>query len=161
MTMIWGGVAAVYALVFIAHYAVLPNFDVRYRAVLVPGEAMARELTDRFRAVTGRAPPYIISEMWLGGNISHYSRERPRVLIDGNPARGPWIDLADLRKRGALVVWTGEPVIPASFCPNSGKGDHSTAAVISIPPRQQYRHHELGDPAAAITKVFSRRRSAS
>ena len=108
-------------LVFIAHYAVLPNFDVRYRAVLVPGEAMARELTDRFRAVTGRAPPYVISEMWLGGNISHYSRERPRVLIDGNPARAPWIDLADLRKRGALVVWTGEPGIPAAYAPIAGK----------------------------------------
>ncbi len=121
MIVIWGGVTAVYALAFIVHYAVLPYFDSRYRAVLFPGEAIARELTDRFRAVAGRAPPYVVSEMWLGGNISHYSRERPRVLIDGNPARGPWIDLADLRKRGALVVWTEEPGIPAAYAPIAGK----------------------------------------
>ena len=49
--------------------------------------------------------------MWDGGNISHYASERPRVLIDGEPQRAPWIDLADLRAKGAIVVWTcGENV---------------------------------------------------
>jgi hypothetical protein len=28
------------------------------------------------------------------------------VLIDGRPGRAPWIDLGDLRARGAVVVWT-------------------------------------------------------
>ena len=31
---------------------------------------------------------------------------QPRVLIDGLPRRAPWIDLADLRARGAALVWT-------------------------------------------------------
>jgi hypothetical protein len=44
--------------------------------------------------------------MWDGGNVSHYSPDHPRVLIDGKPARAPWIDLTDLRTKGALVVWT-------------------------------------------------------
>jgi hypothetical protein len=44
--------------------------------------------------------------MWLGGNVSRYSAERPRTLIDGKPERAPWIDLADLRRRGAVVIWT-------------------------------------------------------
>jgi hypothetical protein len=44
--------------------------------------------------------------MWDGGNIGHYAPERPRVLIDGRPARAPWIDLADLRSKGAVIVWT-------------------------------------------------------
>jgi hypothetical protein len=38
--------------------------------------------------------------------VAHYAREQPRVLIDGNPRRAPWIDLADLNRRGALVLWT-------------------------------------------------------
>ena len=28
------------------------------------------------------------------------------MLIDGKPERAPWIDLNDLRARGAVVVWT-------------------------------------------------------
>jgi hypothetical protein len=50
--------------------------------------------------------------MWDGGNVSHYAPSHPRVLIDGKPARAPWIDLADLKARGALVVWTaGDPKV--------------------------------------------------
>jgi hypothetical protein len=44
--------------------------------------------------------------MWDGGNVAHYAPSHPRVLIDGKPARAPWIDLNDLRARGALVLWT-------------------------------------------------------
>jgi hypothetical protein len=55
--------------------------------------------------------------MWTGGNIGHYAPERPRVLIDGKPERAPWIELADLKARGAIVVWTeGDPtVIPQAY----------------------------------------------
>ena len=49
---------------------------------------------------------YVIGSMWDGGNIEHYAPDHPRVLIDGKPERAPWIDLADLRSKGALVVWT-------------------------------------------------------
>jgi dolichyl-phosphate-mannose-protein mannosyltransferase len=121
MIAIWGAVTAVYAVAFITHYTVLPYFDDRYRASLFPGDQIARELTDRFSAATGRPPAYVISEMWVGGNISHYSRGRPRVLIDGNPARAPWIDLADLRRRGAIVAWTEKPSkIPDAYAPIAG-----------------------------------------
>ena len=55
--------------------------------------------------------------MWEGGNIAHYAPDHPRVLIDGSPARAPWIDLGDLRARGAIVVWpAGDPnVLPPSY----------------------------------------------
>jgi hypothetical protein len=50
--------------------------------------------------------------MWDGGNVAHYAREQPRVLIDGSPRRAPWIDLGDLRSKGAVVVWTdGDPTV--------------------------------------------------
>jgi len=44
--------------------------------------------------------------MWDGGNVAHYAPSHPRVLIDGKPERAPWIDLNDLKARGAVVVWT-------------------------------------------------------
>jgi hypothetical protein len=38
-------------------------------------------------------------------------------LVDGEPARAPWIDLADLKRQGAVVVWTdSDPSkLPAKF----------------------------------------------
>jgi hypothetical protein len=107
---IWSIVFSCLALAFVANYAVLPQFDRRYRAVFFPGDDLAHALSDRYRAVTGKAPVYVIGTMWDGGNVSHYAPSQPRVLIDGKPTRAPWIDLADLKARGALVVWTaGDP----------------------------------------------------
>ena len=109
---IWGVVFSCLALAFIANYAVLPNYDHRYRAVFFPGSDLGRELSQRYRAVTGKPIAYVIGSMWDGGNVSHYAPDHPRVLIDGTPERAPWIDLADLKARGALVVWTsGDPAI--------------------------------------------------
>jgi hypothetical protein len=55
--------------------------------------------------------------MWDGGNVEHYAASHPRNLVDGEPPRAPWIDLADLKRRGAVVVWTdSDPTrLPAKF----------------------------------------------
>ena len=102
----WGAVTALYAVAFVLQYGVLPFVDHRYRASLFPGDRLGAEISTRFRAATGAPLAYVIGSMWLGGNISRYSVERPRTLIDGKPERAPWIDLADLKRRGAVVVWT-------------------------------------------------------
>ena len=114
---LWAAVFACLALAFVANYAVLPQFDHRYRAVFYPGRAIADELAQRYRAVTGEPIVYVIGSMWDGGNVSHYALSHPRVLIDGEPERAPWIDLADLKRRGALVIWTAGDLhnIPAQL----------------------------------------------
>jgi 4-amino-4-deoxy-L-arabinose transferase-like glycosyltransferase len=103
---VWAAVFAALVIAFIANYAVLPNYDHRYRAVFFPGADLARELSQRYRAATGRPIIYVIGSMWDGGNVAHYAPDHPRVLIDGRPERAPWIDLTDLRSKGAVVVWT-------------------------------------------------------
>jgi hypothetical protein len=112
-------VFALFVGAFVTDYLVLPGIDHRYRAVLFPGDRLAAELTERFRAAAGQPLAYVIGSMWDGGNVAHYSTQRPqpRVLIDGLPRRAPWIDLADLKAKGAVVVWTdSDPqVLPAAF----------------------------------------------
>jgi 4-amino-4-deoxy-L-arabinose transferase-like glycosyltransferase len=103
---LWALTFAAYAIAFAVNYAVLPLADHRYRAALYPGDALAREIAQRFSAATGRPLAYVIGTMWDGGNISHYAPSRPRTLIDGKPERAPWIDLADLKAKGAAVIWT-------------------------------------------------------
>jgi hypothetical protein len=103
---------------FIANYLVLPRLDHRYRAVLFPGDKLGATLTTRFHEATGGTPlRYVIGSMWDGGNLAHYSSDQPEVLIDGLPARAPWVDLDDLRDKGAVLVWTqSDPAqLPAAF----------------------------------------------
>jgi hypothetical protein len=113
----WGIVFAGLALGFIGNYGVLPYYDHRYRAVFFPGGDLGRELSQRYRAVTDKPIVYVIGSMWDGGNVAHYAPEHPRVLIDGSAARVPWIDLADLKAHGAVVVWTAGDLqaLPVEF----------------------------------------------
>ena len=117
LSAIWAVVFTGLALAFVVNYAVLPQYDHRYRAVFYPGADIAREISDRYYAVTGKPPVYVIGTMWDGGNIEHYAPNHPRNLVDGRPARAPWIDLNDLYARGAVVVWTAGDlhVIPPEF----------------------------------------------
>jgi 4-amino-4-deoxy-L-arabinose transferase-like glycosyltransferase len=123
----WAAVFMAFVLVFIVNYSVLPFLDHRYRAVLFPGGSLGEILTQRFHAATGKPLRYVIGTMWDGGNLAHYSPDQPEVLVDGAPARAPWIDLDDLRKNGAVVVWTqGDTAqLPAQFAsvaPNAEVG---------------------------------------
>jgi hypothetical protein len=114
---IWAVVFVGFTLVFIVNYAVLPRYDGRYRAAHYPGEQLAAAMSAGFRAATGQPLAYVVSDMWTGGNVGHYAPERPRVLIDGAPRRAPWIDLGDLKRRGAVVVWTSgdAQTLPAAW----------------------------------------------
>jgi 4-amino-4-deoxy-L-arabinose transferase-like glycosyltransferase len=113
----WAVIFLLFAAAFVAVYAVQPGTGQRDIAVFFPGERLGTEMSARFRALTGRPLAYVIGSVWSGGNIAHYAPERPRVLIEGSPRRAPWIDLADLRARGALVVWLdGDPrVLPVAY----------------------------------------------
>jgi hypothetical protein len=127
ITAAWAAIFAIFVIVFVANYAVLPFIDHRYRAVLFPGDALGKTLTDRFHTATGTPLRYVIGSMWDGGNLAHYSADQPQVLIDGAPRRAPWIDLGDLRRKGAVVVWTqGDltqlPASLANVAPQAGVG---------------------------------------
>jgi hypothetical protein len=113
----WAIVFVCLALGFVVNYGVLPRFDHRYRAVFFPGGSLGRDITQRYHAVTGKPLRYVIGSMWDGGNLAHYSPDQPRVLVDGEPKRAPWIDLADLRRQGAVVVWTAGDLrhVPKKF----------------------------------------------
>jgi 4-amino-4-deoxy-L-arabinose transferase-like glycosyltransferase len=85
----WAVVFVGLVIAFIGNYAVLPYYDHRYRAVFFPGGDLGREISQRYRAVTGKPIAYVIGSMWDGGNVAHYAPSHPRVLIDGKPARAP------------------------------------------------------------------------
>src|SRR5262245_15060168 len=63
---LWAAVFSCVVFAFIVNYAVLPNYDHRYRAVFFPGSDLSRELSQRYRAATGRPITYVIGSMWDG-----------------------------------------------------------------------------------------------
>ena len=117
---LWAVVFVLSVAAFVADYLVLPNFDHRYRAAFFPGDLLSAAITRRFEQATGHEPAYIIGSMWDGGNVAHYSGQhpQPRVLIDGQPRRAPWIDLNDLarsRRGHRLDRQRPEDVLPQNL----------------------------------------------
>jgi 4-amino-4-deoxy-L-arabinose transferase-like glycosyltransferase len=155
---IWAIVFGSLAIAFIVNYSVLPRFDHRYRAVFFPGESLAAQITQRTRAVTGQPVTYVIASMWDGGNISHYAASHPRVLIDGKPERAPWIDLKDLRARGAVVVWTDgdRNVIPLAY--RNIAGDAAVQAPFTLPYRRGSGEVTVGWAILLPRPAFARAR---
>jgi hypothetical protein len=129
---------------FIINYAVLPAIDHRYRAAFFPGDRLAAEIAQRFRAATGEPLRYVIGGMWVGGNVAHYAADRPRVLIDGDPRRAPWIDLADLKAHGAAVVWVvgDRTSVPAEY--RAAAPDAQVGAPFTLPARNGVGEVEVG-----------------
>ncbi|MGB6535686.1 MAG: glycosyltransferase family 39 protein [Xanthobacteraceae bacterium] len=124
----WSAVFIALALAFICDYTVLPSIDHRYRAAFFPGSELATILTQRFHEASGgKKLDYVVGTTWLGGNLAHYSPDQPHVLIDGLPRRAPWVNLADLRAKGAVLLWEGRDLqhLPAAFAgiaPNAKVG---------------------------------------
>jgi hypothetical protein len=134
----WSAVAVALVIAFAADYTVLPLLDHRGRAAFFPGDRLAAQLTERFHAATGgKKLDYVIGSMWLGGNVAHYSPDQPSVLIDGLPRRAPWINLDDLRAKGALLLW------------NVGDLEHLPSAFAAIAPEAK-----VGEPFTLHARRF-------
>jgi 4-amino-4-deoxy-L-arabinose transferase-like glycosyltransferase len=132
----WAAVFTIFVIVFAVNYTVLPLLDHRYRAAFFPGNSLAAALTQRFHDATGEKLDYVVGSMWDGGNLAHYSPDQPQVLIDGLPQRTPWIDLNDLHKKGAIVLWVGGDTahLPAAFAPVAGGAE--VGAPFDLPMRR-------------------------
>jgi hypothetical protein len=100
-----------------------PLVNDRHKAAIFPGRALAETITQQWRDRTGTALVYVGgAEVGTGpgeiavNNVAVYSPDRPHVIVHGNPRLSPWIDLADLERRGAVFVWeqeTTDPFVPA------------------------------------------------
>lgn len=70
-----------------------------------PARELAEAITQGWQRRVGAPLAYVIGNKWVAGNVSFFSIDHPLVLRDGSSEASPWIDMADLRRRGAVVVW--------------------------------------------------------
>lgn len=78
------------------------------RSTNFPAAEAARRVTDAFRARTGQALKIVAGDTEMAGAIALYSADRPRFFPGADSRRAPWIDEAELRAAGAVVVWRAE-----------------------------------------------------
>ena len=121
----WGAVFAIFAVIFAVNYTVLPLIDHRYRAVFFPGDKLGAELTAALPR-SDRKQTRLCRRIDVGWRQSRALFAGPAAGPDRRPAaRAPWIDLDDLHKKGAIVVWTESDTaqLPAEFAAVAGNAE--------------------------------------
>jgi 4-amino-4-deoxy-L-arabinose transferase-like glycosyltransferase len=76
----------------------------RATATQFPGRHVAETVARGFRERTGAPLVYVGGDDFIANNVAVYASEHPHVIVAGDPALSPWIDMADVRRRGAVFV---------------------------------------------------------
>lgn len=101
------------------------------RRVDFPGLELSKYVHSLWHTKTQTPLKFIIGDTWIAGNIAFYSSEkhRPNVWINGDIHISEWINLSEVKKNGAILIWLqndGEYAIPSYFAekfPNAQLGD--------------------------------------
>ena len=70
-----------------------------------PGPRLAAAITSQWHDRYAAPLPIVIGDEWYAGSVAWYSPDRPRVFLDGDPERSPWLDDESVRRHGAVIVW--------------------------------------------------------
>ena len=70
-----------------------------------PGQEISTTITQRWHDTYHTPVTYIAGSRWISGNISFHSKDHPAVLMEWDTVRSSWIDINDLKKKGAIFVW--------------------------------------------------------
>jgi hypothetical protein len=89
----------------VATMVVLPWLLASDVAINAPAREMGRFFTESFNRRTGKPLALVVGDGRLGGLVALASAQRPSLFIDASPQRAPWVSEADIRERGAIVVW--------------------------------------------------------
>jgi Dolichyl-phosphate-mannose-protein mannosyltransferase len=99
-----------------------PLLKDRQKATHFPGRQMAAVLTKRWHDATETRLRYVGGAPLSGGagefaanNLAVYSPDHPHVIVHGDPVLSPWIDMADVARHGALLIWQGPASMPPAL----------------------------------------------
>jgi hypothetical protein len=122
LSLAWAGLLAGPPVLMAIAVVALPwTFAVELK-VLQPADEIGRFFADSFQRRTGKPLAVVAGDARIAALIAMQARSRPSLYIDAAPERSPWIRAADVREKGAVVVWpatdrpgTPPPSIKASF----------------------------------------------
>jgi hypothetical protein len=150
--------ALAFAVVFVAWPTIYAGTELfeplahdRDKATQFPGEDVAARITHEWRQTFGEPLAYVCGSEFVANNVAVYSRDRPHVIVHCDPALSPWIDMADVRRRGAVLAWDERLVAPADLEQwRRALGEFEMRPVLNLP-----RQLLLANPSALRpTRVF-------
>jgi hypothetical protein len=74
-------------------------------ATQFPGDRFAAVVTETWRQETSDRLAYVVGDFWLAGNVIFFSPDSPRLFHNASLRYSPWIEVSDVRRRGAVLVW--------------------------------------------------------
>jgi Dolichyl-phosphate-mannose-protein mannosyltransferase len=74
-------------------------------ATQFPGDRLAASVTEAWRRETNQRLTYVVGDFWLAGNVIFFSPDSPHLFHDAVPFLSPWIEVDDVRRRGAVLLW--------------------------------------------------------
>jgi hypothetical protein len=72
-----------------------------------PATAMGRFFSESFQRRTGAPLTIVGGDPRISALVALGAPQRPSLYFDANPERSPWVTMADIRRKGAVVVWPG------------------------------------------------------
>jgi 4-amino-4-deoxy-L-arabinose transferase-like glycosyltransferase len=102
---------------------------------IFPGAQFSALVTEAWHSEVDTPLSYVIGGYWEAGNVILHSPDRPRFFSEGNSHFSPRIDLADVQRRGAVIL------LPAHQAWNDAPPPSVTA-----PWLKQFAKAELRDP---------------
>jgi Dolichyl-phosphate-mannose-protein mannosyltransferase len=108
----------------------------REKATQFPGKDVAARITREWREAFGEPLAYVCGSEFVANDIAVYSPDRPHVIVHCDPNLSPWIDMADVHRRGAALAWDARLVTPADFQQwQAALGEYQTRPVLILPRR--------------------------
>jgi 4-amino-4-deoxy-L-arabinose transferase-like glycosyltransferase len=110
-------------LAYVAVEGLEPLLRDRPKATQFPGQLLAATITQQWHDATGAPLVYVGGAdfgstgagEFAANNVAVYSTDRPHVLVHGDFALSPWIDRADLDRRGIVLLWEGLDALPENL----------------------------------------------
>jgi hypothetical protein len=100
----WAGLLIVPPALVVLGLSILPWTFAVDQKIAQPANAEGRFFADNFQRRTGRPLAIVAGDPHTAALIALEAPSRPSLLMD-EPERSPWVGLADVQEKGAVVVW--------------------------------------------------------
>ena len=110
-----------------------------------PARPLANYITNRWHQLYHTKLPYVVAMRKLLSNIGAYSKDQPVPFIQFSLADSPWLTMADVHKKGIVVVWRADDATAAHLAkvmfPQKGVLEHKRFKYLTgakVPPLDIY-----------------------
>ncbi len=97
-----------------------------------PGRELSCRVTEAWHAQYAGALPFVIGNRVAACNIAVYSPDRPEAYFSADPRFSQWIDEADIRRDGAVMLWMGTAEEKPEFLARFAAPDYRVSDIVTV-----------------------------